>query len=137
MAAKNTKKLKEEREIEEERSRKEREERRKFERLRSIENDRISELEEKASDHNRAKLIRDFVGELQNKLQSEANSIDKEKIEYYIAWAKAKADWLDPITAVRDPILDSKHEKWLNSIRKLDNESELDLFSIEELTGYW
>lgn len=117
MAAMNEKKLKEERKILEERRRREQEERFRLEQLREREYERISDLVEKANDHNKARLIREFINALQGNAQLAFSNEETDKIENYVEWAKEKADWLDPLTALDDQILGCKHKKWLNSIK--------------------
>lgn len=66
-------------------------------------------LEEKAVSWERATRLRTYVEAVQRVALSES-SLGQDMLEW-IAWARAKADWLDPLIEVCDPILDAPQPK--------------------------
>ena len=76
---------------------------------RADEVERFKEVEARATDWERAMRLRAFADavEAQAKLAGELSS---EYVEW-LAWTRAKADWLDPLIQVSDPILDAPEPK--------------------------
>ncbi|OAB46525.1 hypothetical protein [Paenibacillus antarcticus] len=93
-----------------------------LQKLKEHELNKTSELEEKAQDHKSAKIIREFIEEM-IRSNLAANNEEKQSLQAYIAWAKEKADWLDPLTAGEDRIFGYKHADWLNKIFASENDS--------------
>ena len=88
---------------EQERRRREREERKRKE----IE--RLKTLEEEARDWKRAEDIRAYVAAVQEKATREHGSIGSDsELGQWIAWARHKADWIDPLVDAKCPVLDDE-----------------------------
>lgn len=67
---------------------------------------RFEQLEADATDWERASRLRAYVDAVEQKARSTGNVVTPE-LQDWIAWARAKADWLDPLIPVSDPILDA------------------------------
>ena len=88
---------------EQERRRREREERKREE------VDRLKALEEEARDWKRAEDIRAYVAAVQAKATREHGSIGSDsELGQWIAWARHKADWIDPLVNAKCPVLDDE-----------------------------
>lgn len=76
---------------------------------RADELERFKEFESKAANWERSTRLRAFADaiEAQAKL---AGGVSAEQVEW-LAWARAKADWLDPLVLVCDPIVDAPEPK--------------------------
>lgn len=76
---------------------------------RADEVERVKEVEARATDWERAMRLREFADavEVQAKL---AGELPPEYMEWLV-WTRAKADWLDPLILVSDPILDAPEPK--------------------------
>ena len=84
------------REEEEKKMRDEAEKRRK-------EKDRFEALERNAQGWARAEQIRSYI----NAVEQQATSDDNlDSMKEWLQWARTKADWLDPLKEVADPLLD-------------------------------
>lgn len=81
---------------------------------------KIEDLMKAAQDYKKALVIREFIEEFST--QSNLTKSDEEvaNLKSYIRWARDKANWLDPLTSVNDPVLGCKHEKWLKNIVSFD-----------------
>lgn len=53
----------------------------------------------------RAIRIREFIAAVENRARKDGE-LTPEKLQW-IAWASAKADWIDPLANGNDPILDA------------------------------
>ncbi len=66
---------------------------------------RFQSLVRDASRHRRANALRSYIGAF------EANAVVRGELDAdamdWIAWARAKADWVDPLINVSDPLLDA------------------------------
>lgn len=69
------------------------------------ERDRFNSLRRDAVSRIRAQQIRGYVNDVRD-VAERAGQLTPELIEW-IAWALAKADWIDPLIKVSDPILDA------------------------------
>ena len=69
----------------------------------------LKQLEVDAANWERANRIRAYVGAVEQQTFSMGNGT--REIQGWIAWARAKADWLDPLVPVCDPILDAPEPK--------------------------
>lgn len=76
--------------------------------MRKEELDKLKELEEQVSDYRRAMGIFEYVSALEKAMQALTDETKREELREYIAWAKAKADWLNPLVNSKDPILGKK-----------------------------
>ena len=102
--------LREERRREEQlRWQRERERREREERQRE-EMERFQSLEENALDWQKARVIEQYVGELEKQAQNETDTGKRDRLLDYIAWAREKIDWLDPLVAREDPILGKRYD---------------------------
>jgi thioredoxin-like negative regulator of GroEL len=70
---------------------------------------RFEQLETQVSNWERAVKLRTYADlvEQQAKAQGQINA----ELEGWLAWVRAKADWLDPLVLVSDPILDAPEPK--------------------------
>jgi hypothetical protein len=68
------------------------------------ETERFKNLEHQANDWERAARLRAYVKALEESLKTECGEISAEQRDW-LAWARAKADGLDPLIHVSDPIL--------------------------------
>lgn len=69
----------------------------------------IEELCEQANDYNQAISIIKYIEALEKALEFSTDEAQKKEMVKYIAWARNKADWINPIIAYDDPILGKKH----------------------------
>lgn len=72
---------------------------------REDEAERFKEIESRATDWERAMRLRAFADAVESRARL-AGELSPEQIEW-LAWTRAKADWLDPLILVSDPILDA------------------------------
>ncbi len=63
-------------------------------------------LEEEARDLERANRLRVYADAVEQKARTSADGLTKE-VSDWLAWVRAKADWLDPMIHVCDPIMDA------------------------------
>ncbi|TCS35641.1 hypothetical protein EDC30_110110 [Paucimonas lemoignei] len=76
---------------------------------RESEGKRFEQLEAQATNWERARRIRRFVAAAEQKSLAEGRATPEQ--QEWMAWALAKADWLDPLVQVSDPILDAPEPK--------------------------
>lgn len=88
-----------------EREKKERERQQKLELMRLGELDEIKILDQAASDWEKAQRIRNFVDSMELIIGEVEGQEKREKLLKWLKWARAKADWLDPLTAKEDELL--------------------------------
>lgn len=74
-------------------------------RARNDEHHKLSALLRDASRLQRANRLREFIAAVEDRARQEGE-LTPEK-QQWIAWASAKADWLDPLIRRSDPILDA------------------------------
>lgn len=105
LAAEIERKREEERREEERRRVEAERQRLERQRLREEELSRFAELQKAAEDWRLAETLRHYVDAVEQRLAPECTPEGKERLLKWIVWARAKADWLDPLTATDDPIL--------------------------------
>ena len=71
---------------------------------------RFQSLEENALDWQKARIIEQYVGELEKQTQNETDTGKRDGLLDYIAWAREKIAWLDPLVAREDPILGKRYD---------------------------
>jgi hypothetical protein len=76
---------------------------------RADEAERFKKLESQAKDWDRAEKLRAYISAVENEARI-AGEISAE-LSNWLLWARAKADWLDPLVTVSDPILDAPEPK--------------------------
>jgi hypothetical protein len=70
---------------------------------------RFNNLEKAAQDWQRARVIEQYVLELEKVAHEESETQKKEEMLTHVDWAKEKIAWLDPIVAREDPVLGKKY----------------------------
>jgi hypothetical protein len=76
---------------------------------RADEVERFKHLEASATDWERAARLRVFADAVESDARS-SGGLSQEQLDW-LAWVRAKADWLDPLIQVSDPILDAPEPK--------------------------
>lgn len=76
---------------------------------RAEEIERFKKLEGQANDWERASKLRTYVNAVEERAGVEGQLTTE--ITEWVAWARAKADWLDPLIQVSDAILDAPEPK--------------------------
>jgi hypothetical protein len=74
-----------------------------------IERAGFKKLETDAGNWEQAKRLRDYVNVVEH--SARADGVLSSDLVSWITWARAKADWLDPLIQVSDPILDAPEPK--------------------------
>lgn len=74
-------------------------------RHRQDEQSRFDALERTAQDWQRARVIEAYVAELERHVEEATQQKERQALLDYIAWAKEKVAWLDPLTRRDDPFL--------------------------------
>lgn len=72
--------------------------------------ERFQSLEENALDWQKARVIEQYVAELEKQADSETDARKRHRLLDYIAWAKEKIAWLDPLVAREDSILGKRYD---------------------------
>lgn len=81
-------------------------------RKQEAEHARYQKLENSAMDWQRARTIEAYIVDMEKHAQNEQDESRKAEMLEYIAWAKEKVKWVDPLIAQEDPILGKrKYEK--------------------------
>lgn len=70
---------------------------------------KFKQLETAATDFARAARLHAYVGAVEAKARS--NGDQSPELQDWLAWAWAKANWVDPLVVVSDPILDAPEPK--------------------------
>lgn len=78
-------------------------------RRRELETVHFQEMETQALNWERAERIRSFIDAVEQRRGTENAPTQDE--QGWLLWARAKADWLDPLIKVSDPILDAPEPK--------------------------
>lgn len=63
----------------------------------------------------RAARVRDFIGAVEDRAGQDGNYTAEK--QQWVAWVRAKADWLDPLMRRTDPILDTPEPERPNAWR--------------------
>jgi len=71
--------------------------------------ERFKQLESQATNWERAARLRDYAAAVEREAAA-AGGPSAEQVNW-LSWARAKADWLDPLVQVSDPILDAPEPK--------------------------
>jgi len=88
----------------------ERERLRQLEKMRKGELEEIKLLEQVVLDWDKAEKIRRFTERMEIEINSIEDPEKKKRLFEWLSWARAKADWLDPLTEKEDDLLGkSKH----------------------------
>jgi hypothetical protein len=83
--------------------------RRAREEKREKEIEQLKALEEEAGNWKRAEEIRAYVAAAEAKKTREGGTIDSDsEFGQWIAWARHKADWIDPLVRAKCPVLDAE-----------------------------
>jgi hypothetical protein len=83
--------------------------RRAREEKREKEIEQLKALEEEAGNWKRAEEIRAYVAAAEAKTTLEGGTIDSDsELGQWIAWARHKADWIDPLVNAKCPVLDAE-----------------------------
>ena len=80
-----------------------------LEKRRANEAERFEQLETAASNWERAARLRAFADAMEAQVKADGE-LSAEQVDW-LAWVRAKADWLDPLVLVSDPILDAPEPK--------------------------
>ncbi|MGE5574485.1 MAG: hypothetical protein ACM3ZU_15965 [Bacteroidota bacterium] len=107
-AAENERTWREEQERERQRRIEEELRRLELEHRREKEMERFKALEQDALDWQRARRIRDYVRAVEQNARRVKDRAERARRRKWIAWAKGKADWLDPLSRKADPILGTR-----------------------------
>lgn len=73
--------------------------------IQDAEKEKLEALKSAALRWHQAQTIRAYLMALEQDVQSSGHGLRVDQQEY-LTWARAKADWLDPLLDVSDPILD-------------------------------
>lgn len=76
---------------------------------RTEEAERFKQLEAQATGWERASRLRAYANAVEE--QARAAGEASSELSGWLAWARAKADWLDPLIQVSDQILDAPEPK--------------------------
>ncbi len=71
---------------------------------------RFKRLEQEAQNYKRASRLRVYADAVEQNALASPDRLTEET-RNWLAWARAKADWLDPLVQVSDPILDAPEPK--------------------------
>lgn len=85
-------------------------ERREREERQREEMERFQVLEENALDWQKARVIEQYVLDLEKQAQNVTDTRKRNRFLDYIAWAREKIAWLDPLVAREDPILGKRYD---------------------------
>ena len=70
------------------------------------ERDELKRFEENADNLDRAKRLRAYADQVEQQARETPDGITQ-KVKEWLDWARAKADWIDPLIAVSDRVLDA------------------------------
>lgn len=85
-----------------------RERQRRLEQMRKGELEEIKQLSQAVSDWDKARKIREFVDDMELKIQEISDMSKKEQLLNWAKWARDKADWIDPLVEKDDDLLGKK-----------------------------
>lgn len=81
-------------------------------RLRDHEQEQYRSLIREAAAFRRANNLRTYIAAVEQRAVRDGTSTPED--QEWIEWARAKADWLDPLIDVSDPILDAPEPQFPN-----------------------
>ena len=93
--------------------------RKEYEARKELEFDKTKELFKAAEYHNKAKIIREYIEDIEN--QANQNNNLKSELKEWLQWAKEKVDWFDPLVNKEDNLLTEKDKEELISPKKTNN----------------
>jgi hypothetical protein len=94
--------------LDERKYKKQQEERKRQERLEQMRKGELAEirqLEQVASDWDKAEKIRRFTDAMERKIIDVSDEAENKKLNHWLKWARDKADWIDPLTEKEDELL--------------------------------
>lgn len=90
-----------------------------FQKKREVELQRTKELFNNAIYHNKSKIVREYLNELETK--ASLNNQLTIELQDWLKWAKDKTDWFDPMIKKEDILLYESDKEDLIQIKKKDN----------------
>lgn len=90
-----------------------------FQNKREVELQRTKELFNNAIYHNKSKIVREYLNELETK--ASLNNQLTIELQDWLKWAKDKTDWFDPMIKKEDILLYESDKEDLIQIKKKDN----------------
>ncbi len=93
--------------------------RKEYEARKELEFDKTKELFKAAEYHNKAKMIREYIDNIE--LQATKRQNLTPELEEWLKWAKDKVDWFDPLLNKQDNLLTEKDKEELISPKKTNN----------------
>ena len=93
--------------------------RKEFQKKREFELQRTKELFNNAIYHNKAKIVREYLNELETK--ASLNNQLTIELQDWLKWAKDKTDWFDPMIKKEDILLYESDKEDLIQIKKKEN----------------
>ncbi len=78
---------------------------------RDAELEKFTALEKRAADWQRAQVLRGYIDALAASLPSDSAETAVADQRAYIAWAREKIDWLNPLVAKTDELLGCRHPR--------------------------
>jgi hypothetical protein len=93
--------------------------RKEYEVRKELEFDKTKELFKAAEYHNKAKMIREYIDNIE--LQATKKKNLTPELKEWLKWAKDKVDWLDPLLNKEDNLLTEKDKQKLFSENKASN----------------
>lgn len=93
--------------------------RKEFQKKREVELQRTKELFNNAIYHNKAKIVREYLNELETK--ASLNNQLTIELQDWLKWAKDKTDWFDPMIKKEDILLYESDKEDLIQIKKKEN----------------
>ena len=94
--------------MDERKYKKQQEERKRQERLEQMRKGELAEirqLEQVASDWDKAEKIRKFADAMERKISEGGDENTQSKLVCWLKWTRDKADWIDPLTEKEDELL--------------------------------
>lgn len=76
--------------------------------LQDAERERLQQVEDDAQALRRAQQLRDYLNAFEQQAQLGGELTDEQRA--FLAWGRAKADWLDPLVGAADELLDQEIE---------------------------
>lgn len=93
--------------------------RKEYEASKELEFDKTKELFKAAEYHNKAKMIREYIENIEIQAANKQNLTPE--LDKWLKWAKDKVDWFDPLVNKEDNLLTEKDKEELISPKKTNN----------------